>query len=85
MLSWCSEVVVIDDLSNNLTLLCNSLLRSEIAWRDAKYAQILEYLREEYEVSQRFGNLNFKVKFVEVLISCFTYVVLHTLLDPFYL
>lgn len=39
--------------------------RSEIAWRDAKYAQILEYLREEYEVSQRFGNLNFKVKFVE--------------------
>ncbi|XP_009619019.1 protein RETARDED ROOT GROWTH, mitochondrial isoform X1 [Nicotiana tomentosiformis] len=39
--------------------------RSEIAWRDAKYAQILEYLREEYEVSQRFGNLNFKLKFVE--------------------
>ncbi|KAJ8569989.1 hypothetical protein K7X08_006566 [Anisodus acutangulus] len=39
--------------------------RSEIAWRDAKYAQIFEYLREEYEVSQRFGNLNFKLKFVE--------------------
>ncbi|KAG9140141.1 hypothetical protein Leryth_015763 [Lithospermum erythrorhizon] len=39
--------------------------RSEIAWRDSKYAQILEYLREEYEVSQRFGNLNFKLKFVE--------------------
>ncbi|KAJ4960641.1 hypothetical protein NE237_020551 [Protea cynaroides] len=39
--------------------------RSEIAWRDAKYAQILEYLREEYEVAQRFGNLNFKLKFVE--------------------
>ncbi|XP_043687247.1 protein RETARDED ROOT GROWTH, mitochondrial isoform X2 [Telopea speciosissima] len=39
--------------------------RSEIAWRDAKYAQILDYLREEYEVAQRFGNLNFKLKFVE--------------------
>ncbi|XP_065860523.1 protein RETARDED ROOT GROWTH, mitochondrial isoform X1 [Euphorbia lathyris] len=39
--------------------------RSEIAWRDAKYAQIHEYLREEYEVTQRFGNLDFKLKFVE--------------------
>ncbi|KAL7091323.1 hypothetical protein ACP275_12G098300 [Erythranthe tilingii] len=39
--------------------------RSEIAWRDAKYAQILDYLREEYEITQRFGNLNFKLKFVE--------------------
>ncbi|KAI3941641.1 hypothetical protein MKX01_018231 [Papaver californicum] len=33
--------------------------------RDAKCAQILEYLREEYEVTQRFGNLDFKLKFVE--------------------
>ncbi|CAL0308082.1 unnamed protein product [Lupinus luteus] len=39
--------------------------RSEIAWRDAKYAQIYEYLQEEYEVAQRFGNLDFKLKFVE--------------------
>lgn len=39
--------------------------RSEIAWRDAKYAQIYEYLREEYEVTQRFGNLDYKLKFVE--------------------
>ncbi|XP_057530770.1 protein RETARDED ROOT GROWTH, mitochondrial-like [Amaranthus tricolor] len=39
--------------------------RSEIAWRDAKYAQINEYLREEYEVAQRFGNLDIKLKFVE--------------------
>ncbi|XP_075485562.1 protein RETARDED ROOT GROWTH, mitochondrial [Primulina tabacum] len=39
--------------------------RSEIAWRDAKYAQILDYLREEFEVTQRFGNLDFKLKFVE--------------------
>lgn len=43
-----------------------SLFRSEIAWRDAKYAQIYEYLREEYEVTQRFGNLDYKLKFVEV-------------------
>lgn len=43
-----------------------TLLRSEIAWRDAKYAQINEYLREEYEVAQRFGNLDIKLKFVEV-------------------
>ncbi|KAF6171757.1 hypothetical protein GIB67_007278 [Kingdonia uniflora] len=39
--------------------------RSEIAWKDAKYAQILDYLRDEYEVAQRFGNLDFKLKFVE--------------------
>ncbi|KAL7181544.1 hypothetical protein ACSBR1_040438 [Camellia fascicularis] len=39
--------------------------RSEIAWRDAKYGQIFEYLRDEYEVTQRFGNLDFKLKFVE--------------------
>ncbi|KAJ8433237.1 hypothetical protein Cgig2_023189 [Carnegiea gigantea] len=39
--------------------------RSEIAWREAKYAQIYEYLREEYEVAQRFGNLQIKLKFVE--------------------
>ncbi|PPR99198.1 hypothetical protein GOBAR_AA21469 [Gossypium barbadense] len=39
--------------------------RSEIAWREAKYAQIFEYLQEEYEVTQRFGNLDFKLKFVE--------------------
>lgn len=43
------------------------IFRSEIAWRDAKYAQILEYLREEYEVAQRFGDLDFKLKFVEVM------------------
>ncbi|KAK9707204.1 hypothetical protein RND81_07G179600 [Saponaria officinalis] len=39
--------------------------RSEIAWREAKYAQINEYLREEYEVTQRFGNLDIKLKFIE--------------------
>ncbi|GAB2220574.1 hypothetical protein Droror1_Dr00008234 [Drosera rotundifolia] len=39
--------------------------RSEIAWREAKYAVINEYMREEYEVNQRFGNLDLKLKFVE--------------------
>lgn len=48
-------------------------LRSEIAWRDAKYAQIYDYLREEYEVAQRFGNLDFKLKFVEVLLPLWAF------------
>ncbi|XP_038689634.1 uncharacterized protein LOC119988607 isoform X2 [Tripterygium wilfordii] len=39
--------------------------RSEIAWKDAKYAQILEYLREEFELTQRFTSLEIKLKFVE--------------------
>ncbi|XWS34153.1 hypothetical protein CRYUN_Cryun21dG0015700 [Craigia yunnanensis] len=47
--------------------------RSEIAWREAKYGQIYEYHREEYEVTQRFGNLDFKLKFVEVP-ACIIYI-----------
>ncbi|KAL6186795.1 hypothetical protein ACLB2K_042914 [Fragaria x ananassa] len=43
--------------------------RSEIAWRDAKYAKIHEYLREEYEVTQRFGNLDFKPSTIYQIIS----------------
>ncbi|PIN16714.1 hypothetical protein CDL12_10628 [Handroanthus impetiginosus] len=39
--------------------------RSDIAWKDAKYAQIWEYLRDEFELTQRFGSLDFKLKFVE--------------------
>ncbi|KAJ8760301.1 hypothetical protein K2173_011713 [Erythroxylum novogranatense] len=39
--------------------------RSDIAWKDAKYAQIWEYLRDEFELSQRFASLDFKLKFVE--------------------
>ena len=46
-----------------------TLFRSEIAWRDAKYAQIFDYLWEEFEIKQRFGNLDFKLKFVEVFLS----------------
>lgn len=39
--------------------------RSDIAWKNAKYAEIWEYLRDEYELIQRFGSLDFKLKFVE--------------------
>jgi hypothetical protein len=42
--------------------------RSDIAWKDAKYAQIWEYLRDEFELTQRFASLDFKLKFVEVLL-----------------
>ena len=38
--------------------------RSDIAWKDAKYAQIWEYLRDEFELTQRFASLDFKLKFV---------------------
>ncbi|CAN6471001.1 unnamed protein product [Victoria cruziana] len=41
------------------------LERSDIAWKSANYAQIWEYLRDEYELTQRFGSLDFKLKFVE--------------------
>jgi hypothetical protein len=43
--------------------------RSDIAWKNANYAQIWEFLRDEYELTQRFGNLDFKLKFVEVRVS----------------
>eukprot|EP00252_Welwitschia_mirabilis_P013112 TRINITY_DN28996_c0_g1_i1.p1 TRINITY_DN28996_c0_g1~~TRINITY_DN28996_c0_g1_i1.p1 ORF type:complete len:392 (-),score=49.06 TRINITY_DN28996_c0_g1_i1:189-1364(-) len=39
--------------------------RSDVAWKNAKYAQIWEYLRDEFELTQRFGNLDYKLKFVE--------------------
>lgn len=39
--------------------------RSDIAWKDAKYAEIWEYLRDEFELTQRFASLDFKLKFVE--------------------
>lgn len=53
------------DILNNCHL-SYAFNRSEIAWKNANYAQILEYLREEYELNQRFGSLDFKLKFVEV-------------------
>ncbi|MBA0842945.1 hypothetical protein Goarm_000177 [Gossypium armourianum] len=39
--------------------------RSDIAWKDAKYAIIWEFLRDEFELTQRFASLDFKLKFVE--------------------
>ncbi|XP_042476944.1 protein RETARDED ROOT GROWTH-LIKE-like [Macadamia integrifolia] len=39
--------------------------RSDIAWKDAKFAQIWEFLRDEFELTQRFASLDFKLKFVE--------------------
>lgn len=39
--------------------------RSDIAWKNANYDQIWEYLRDEYELTQRFGSLDFKLKFLE--------------------
>lgn len=44
----------------------NGFCRSDIAWKDAKYGQIWEYLRDEFELTQRFASLDFKLKFVEV-------------------
>lgn len=44
----------------------NGVYRSDIAWKDAKYGQIWEYLRDEFELTQRFASLDFKLKFVEV-------------------
>ncbi|GFS45924.1 sporulation RMD1-like protein, putative [Actinidia rufa] len=43
--------------------------RSDIAWKDAKYAQIWEYLRDEFELTQRFASLDFKLKFVEEILQ----------------
>jgi uncharacterized Rmd1/YagE family protein len=39
--------------------------RSDIAWKDAKYGQIWEFLRDEFELTQSFANLDYKLKFVE--------------------
>ncbi|CAL9098197.1 unnamed protein product [Musa textilis] len=47
--------------------------RSDIAWKSAKYAQIWEYLRDEYELTQRFGSLDYKLKFVEVNLDSFLF------------
>ncbi|RDX89980.1 hypothetical protein CR513_28204, partial [Mucuna pruriens] len=48
-----------------LHFLGRPLRKSDIAWKDAKYAQIWEYLRDEFELTQRFASLDFKLKFVE--------------------
>ena len=54
-------------MSNILLLIIYiGVFRSDIAWKDANYAQIWEYLRDEFELTQRFASLDFKLKFVEV-------------------
>ncbi|KAG6515878.1 hypothetical protein ZIOFF_026312 [Zingiber officinale] len=45
--------------------------RPEIAWKNANYAQIWEYLRDDFELTNRFGSLHFKLEFVERNISFF--------------
>ncbi|KAK4758034.1 hypothetical protein SAY87_019335 [Trapa incisa] len=39
--------------------------RSDIAWKNAKCAQIWEFLRDEFELTQRLASLDFKLKFLE--------------------
>ncbi|XP_042425388.1 protein RETARDED ROOT GROWTH-LIKE-like isoform X3 [Zingiber officinale] len=45
--------------------------RPEIAWKNANYAQIWEYLRDDFELTNRFGSLHFKLEFVERNIAFF--------------
>ena len=59
------DLILLDTALYNLSELFG-VLRSDIAWKDAKYAQIWEYLRDEFELTQRFASLDFKLKFVEV-------------------
>lgn len=56
------------------------VIRSDIAWRDAKYAQIWEYLRDEFELTQRFSSLDLKLKFVEVFVSHNLFIISHGVL-----
>ena len=59
------DLILLDTALYNLSELFG-VFRSDIAWKDAKYAQIWEYLRDEFELTQRFASLDFKLKFVEV-------------------
>ncbi|KAJ6976728.1 hypothetical protein NC653_028787 [Populus alba x Populus x berolinensis] len=68
----CFEDLLGDDMTGLQKYLMVSTDRSDIAWKDAKYAQIWEYLRDEFELTRRFASLNLKLKFVEV-IDCNSY------------
>ncbi|KAJ6983286.1 hypothetical protein NC653_026179 [Populus alba x Populus x berolinensis] len=63
----CFVSILASAMANHLLYLPCCLMRSgsDIAWKDAKYAQIWEYLRDEFELTQRFASLDFKLKFVE--------------------
>lgn len=41
--------------------------RSDAAWKDANYAQIWEYLRDDFELDERFESLDFKLNIIQVL------------------
>jgi uncharacterized Rmd1/YagE family protein len=42
------------------------LERSDAAWKDANYAQIWEYLRDDFELDERFESLDFKLNIIQV-------------------
>ena len=42
------------------------LNRSDAAWKDANYAQIWEYLRDDFELDDRFESLDFKLNIIQV-------------------
>lgn len=41
------------------------LERSDAAWKDANYAQIWEYLRDDFELDDRFESLDFKLNIIQ--------------------
>lgn len=55
----------------DLVLRVRLLDRSESAWRDSRYACILEYLQEEFEMFDRFENMNFKLKTIQKSVEFF--------------
>lgn len=55
----------------DLVLRVRLLDRSESAWRDSRYASIWEYLQEEFEMIDRFENMNFKLKTIQRSVEFF--------------
>lgn len=43
------------------------LNRSDAAWKDANYAVLWEFLREEYELDERFESFDFKLEIIQVI------------------
>lgn len=40
--------------------------RSDAAWKNANYAQIWEFLRDDFELDERFESLDFKLNIIQV-------------------
>ncbi|KAH7295778.1 hypothetical protein KP509_27G065600 [Ceratopteris richardii] len=55
----------------DLVLRVRLLDRSESAWKDSRYASIWEYLQEEFEMIDRFENMNFKLKTIQKSVEFF--------------